>query len=405
MLVLPGMTVRRTFTLPDELFDRAERLAKDPKRRYSGLNDLVIDALDQFLVDAEEVVDSALGPRAHGGGPSLAATPPELDDPSHGFVRIFHSSKSQMSRQVSEMLENVMDAPSNLDSTALTHVEGATAFEPPHPVANGPDEPQFGLHNRDYPSLWSLRLLALASSDGPVHYSEFAWALNLAGIILGKRLNDIQKENPSPLDPSRMFPKVRESKKDQWGGFLTEGFTPGQARTLRAPFPNHALGRVQTKRAGDGRGGLLARGPLPQWGAVTFEIEGQDFLLGPTTDGLNLLSSMEGTSLHLPHSPDQATSFLSVLKEASPADYKSFVAITKCIAEEPTREELLDNFGAALAGILGGDANQSDKQISGTMQGYVSRAREWGLVEAELTRPGRRYALTDFGERWLESQR
>lgn len=399
------MAVRRTFTLPDELFDRAERLAKDPKRRYSGLNDLMIDALDQFLVDAEEVASASPGAEATSRGLSLGATAKDRNDPGGVLALIRDSSSPQMSVRIREMLESVRAELGELDSTALETVKDAVDFEPAHPVANGPDEPQFGLHNRDYPSLWSLRLLAIAAMDGPVRYSEFAWALNVAGIIMGTRLSELQETTPSPLDPSLMFPKVRQSKKDQWGGFLTEGFTSGQARTLRAPFPNHALGRVQTKRSGDGRGELLARGPLPQWGAVAFEMQGQDFLLGPTKGGLNLLSDMEGVSLELPHTPDQATSFLSILKEVSPADYQSFVAVAKCIADQPTRDELLETFGDALAGIVGGKSQQSDKQISGTMQGYVSRAREWGLVEAELTRPGRQYSLTEFGTAWLSNQR
>ncbi len=36
------------------------------------------------------------------------------------------------------------------------------------------DEALFGLHNRDFPSLWALRLLAQQASDGPISWTEFA---------------------------------------------------------------------------------------------------------------------------------------------------------------------------------------------------------------------------------------
>lgn len=393
--------VRRTFTLPDELFERAERVAEDPSRRYSGLNALLIDALDQFLVDSESTSGGTASP-APSIGTSQTGAPGRtaLDALVSGQIE---RVQSLLSTPVAEMLRRVTETrPTNLADTALRPVGGAKAFEPTERVENGPDEPQFGLHNRDYPSLWSLQLLAEATTKGPVRYSEFAWALNLAGVVFGDAVRQIYESSPEPMamDPSRMFPKIRDSKKGQWEKFSSQRFTPGEARVLRAPFPNHALGRVQAKRSGAGRGEILARGPLPQWKAIAFETDGRDLLLGPTDRGLELLKSMEGITLDLPHDQKKAEDFLSYLEDTSPADYESFVILSRCVEEEPTRDELVQTFGRALLGQLDLSADQYERQIAGVMQGYVSRAREWGLVEPRLARPGRRYTLTSFGARW-----
>lgn len=265
-------------------------------------------------------------------------------------------------------------------------------------------QPLFGLHNRDYPSIWALRLLAEATSEGPVLWSEFASGLELTARALGEalRLLDQMKipgESRRPgLRYATAFPNPGKARKSlgQWIP------TNREDRKVRLhPFVKNNVARIQG--GGHTFGGPEARGPLARWGAVAFDQSGRDYTLGVTSAGFELLGLTEGLSLELPHRADHAERFLRYLCENSPGDAAGFLKVMKVIGDSsPGRDDLIRANKAFFEGFLEKPGREQDLRYAGTMtQGYVARGREWGLIDPDqkLADDGKRklYELTKLG--------
>lgn len=290
---------------------------------------------------------------------------------------------------------------------------------------NKDEEALFGLHNRDYPSLWALQLLARSTIDGPVLWSEFTSGIERTGREMGRALKLIDQlklpgSNSRPgLKCATAFPVTEKALSHRSGQWIrTED---DRARVRLTAYVKNTVARIQ----GNGRyRPFEARGPLPRWSAIAFEHTGEDFRVGVTSEGLDLLRKMSGISLELPHDPFFTYAFMDFLRDHGRGDYEGFRQVLGSIQQKDrNRDQLTDAnwefFTRMLERSRMASGNQNDRSydepirgrdtyVSTMTQGYVARGREWGLVVPELSPDARGkkkiYRLTSIGEEWLAGQ-
>jgi hypothetical protein len=222
----------------------------------------------------------------------------------------------------------------------------------------------FGLHNRDYPTLWALEVLMQMTQDRAVPFSEFVRRVTEAAWEQGRALMELEAVGGQKF--SAMFPTNRSK-------------VPAAEGRFRA----FAIGGCE-----DVAGVLRTAGPFFEWQVASVaEVEGR-IVIGPTIGGYALMRSLTGITVHEPHDTQYATSFLQHLKLRAPADWAGFDSLLEILGESVTREELVTAFSTRWP-ELGGS------EVATDAAGYVARAREWGLVAPKQVRG--RYELTDFG--------
>jgi hypothetical protein len=438
--------------LPPELLERANREVASPDSAATHLNDLVVEALGQYL----DELDAATGAQAtmpelpsstslrteaiesitpeirlHQRGPAdpWAKIDPQLASVLSGAGSVYRFLASALDSEFGSTKKLSPSSPEAIRFLELrdeviqaSRIEAVRcqALEPDPDIAN-PDgqQPIFGLHNRDYTSLWSLQHLASATREGPVNWSEFAPGLSILAQQFGSmavtldEVRVIGGEHRSPgLRYVSGFPKP--SPEAQMSGSSTTGqwlsSTRGAKRARLSSFVRNNVASVQRSR--DPAFAYEARGPLASWNAITFRPDGSDFLVSPSEAGISLLEGVAGVSLDLPHSPQQADTFFRHLARYSPGDSQGFRAVLTPIASNPTREELIEEtrdffVESSKRGSGRGLGPQNPDRYTWTMaQGYLARAREWGLVDPSMTRSERSksrvYALTEIGEEILK---
>jgi hypothetical protein len=232
------------------------------------------------------------------------------------------------------------------------------------------DEPLFGMHNRDYPSLWVAFRLAERTAHGPVPYDAF--------------VDDVTEE---AWEYAAALLELEEAT----GSKLTALFPTNQAKpqSARDGFRTFAVGSVVA-----GANGIRADGPAFAWRIFQVKrAQGGEIVLSLTEVGLELLKRLDGLSLETPHAASMAETFLRHVRTHAPGDWWGFQTVLSAVAEQPTRVELVDSFQR-------GRPDWSPNVAATNAQGYVARAREWGLVEPKQV--GGRYGLTELGAGVLE---
>jgi hypothetical protein len=257
----------------------------------------------------------------------------------------------------------------SLEQTALRLAEEGYPIDG---QAQVDDEPLFGMHNRDFPSLWAAYGLARRARTAPVPYDAFVDDITAEAWEFAAGLEPLEESGRQKL--TALFPTNRD-----------------KPQSSADAFKAFAVGSVT-----NGRGGpLRADGPLFAWrvGQVV-QADGQ-ILFGLTTDGWRLLRELDGISLELPHPQALAWKFFDHLRRLSPGDWWGFRRTLEAVADDPTRPELVQAFQDARP-------DWSSNVAATNAQGYLARAREWGLVQPKQVVG--RYALTDFGSEVLAAQ-
>lgn len=230
------------------------------------------------------------------------------------------------------------------------------------------DAPLFGLHNRDFASLWALHELAAITAEKA---EPLASALD--------RVTDRAWEFSARLRPFDVGAELK----------LTSLFPTNRtkAQSASGQFRAFAIGTVRQTE-----GQLYADGPLFVWRAVQAQETDGVVEIGLTDPGWELLSSIDGISLRLPHGFDLMKRFLDYLAIHAPADLEGFIVGLCGAGERMQRGQLIETYRAAYP-------TWTDTQASTNAAGYVARGREWGLIEPKLV--DRRYQLTADGEKWM----
>lgn len=239
---------------------------------------------------------------------------------------------------------------------------GSLSTLPPSPGADS----LYGLHNRDYPTLWvAFSLIKMvASNRGPIEWSQFADSILEGAWKLGAHLARLDRERAQhEMKAAVGFPINREKRQSSEARFMAH--MAGSASQVGAPSgPLFAMQLAGTDSAGSGQ-----------------------MMVAPTEEGVALCRSLvaSGLGARPPHTEAAWRAFRNHLKDRLPEDYAAWVRVLKFLATGPDRDALVGHFteewsGAAAATNVGG---------------YVSRGREWGLVEHKLV--DGHYGLTDRG--------
>jgi hypothetical protein len=252
---------------------------------------------------------------------------------------------------------------------------------PPHPgvdlsvgVADPEQEPLLGLHNRDYPSLWAAGRLARYTTEDVIPFEDFRRRATLAAWYYGAQLSSIANDGGPRL--TALFPT-----------------NPRKPESAERAFENFAIGSVPRRLSVTGP--VKAMGPLFVWRLCQLQRKGDKLVVAMTPAGRNLLEKLVGISLRLPHDPEMSARFLQHVFDHSPGDRWGFEQVLEVVKEEPDR-------GEVVAAFAGARPEWTAATASSVAQGYVARAREWGLLEPRLQNG--RYRLTLLGEKWQAYQ-
>lgn len=231
----------------------------------------------------------------------------------------------------------------------------------------------YGMHNRDYPSLWAASQICEMTKDGPILLNDALALLLPEAWSMGERLKQLDEAGlVRGVKLSALFPTNKLKSKQSEGKF--SDFAVGwQAKN----------GSEQTEW----------QGPLPEWKVIGIEEGPKGNMVGMTVVGRQLLQDLSGLTVAQPHPPELAHRFFEHLRQHDPSDWIGFVTMMKAASLRLNREETIQMF-----------ANQWPAQIEHekNTQGYVARSREWGLIE--MAQIDRCYVLTDFGESVLVAE-
>jgi hypothetical protein len=226
------------------------------------------------------------------------------------------------------------------------------------------EEPLFGMHNRDYPSLWAARRLLVYLDEGAITFEEFAERATEEAWAYAAELRALELELETKL--TALFPTNVDKREAASGAFRA-----------------FALGSIALNGTA-----IRADGPLFLWRVIDVERHDAAVAVGLRREGRELLARLSGLTVAQPHAPELARTFLAHLEEHAPADYWGFGHVLSTVAERPTRLELVDAFQQARP-------DWRESVAATNAQGYVARGREWGLIAPKVV--DGRYELTDFG--------
>ena len=361
--------------LPASLVREVDQLVLSGQGAYESRQEFFSEAIQNHLLEVKHGATDAgqlLLARDLGGPPQ---TPVELAARHEdGQSRATPTSPEPASEAPTLPLALADGSPivlvSNISDTALPRVDRGAVVEDGHAVFKR--EPLFGLHNRDYPSLWALSVVARMTADGPAPASEVYADATRAAWRYASSLTDLEKKVAGK--PTALFPT-----------------NIAKPQSAEAGFRAFALGVINRKLNGDGT--FATTGPLFSWQVVQLvKSENDAPRLGLTTAGWNLVEAMAGLTLASPRDREYADRFLAHLREHAPWDWAGFEQLLSIVRERPTRTELAAQFGSC-------HPAWSPAMQNTNAAGFVARAREWGLLESKLI--DGRYALAEYGESML----
>ena len=230
----------------------------------------------------------------------------------------------------------------------------------------------YGLHNRDYPTIWATHRLLTATFErnAPMPWSEYLAFVLDAAWTQGANLAGMDSERgDGELKASVGFPLNRPKR-----------------QSAEARFAEHMVGTIDLVRG--------PAGPIFALKLAGARRDGKGYVVAPTPEADVLMRLLEATGLmpQPPHPEASWRAFSVYLRASLEDDYGAWRRVLTEIKQTPSREELVAQFASAWPGAA----------AATNVAGYVSRGREWGLVEPKL-REGR-YALTERGQREIREK-
>lgn len=238
---------------------------------------------------------------------------------------------------------------------------------PTLPPAPG-HEANFGLHNRDYPTIWACDLLGRMTAEArkPIAWETFSEELLRKSWAVGRRLAADDAESGRPVKAAVGFPTKAAKKEAAERRFLAHAF--GLPTSRGNPGPVFVFRWVGIERA-----------------------EGEP-RIALTDAGVAVLRALAETGDRGPPFGEAAWRvFVDHLGKHALAELKAWLSVLELLREQPNRTELVERCTSWWQG----------SEAATNAMSYVSRGREWGLVEAKL-RPDNRYALTERGAAELD---
>ena len=256
--------------------------------------------------------------------------------------------------------------PVTMAMTELVPREPGFSISPTDDLGQPEGKALFGLHNRDYPSLWALSQLAAMANEEPIPVVDYHAQVLKGAWDFGKHL--LSMEEHTGRKCTALFPT-----------------NPDKRKSAEARFCMFAIGDFRIKRDKT----ISTSGPLFEWRAVGLSGSVDQPRIGLTAAGWQLLAALEGLSVDEPHAPASVAAFLTHLKEHAAADLRGFVEVLRAIGPGgATRQDVLEHAGAQWP-------EWNENKVSTNAAGYIARAREWGLIEPKQS--NFHYHLTPLG--------
>jgi len=328
--------------LPLHLIRGIDRLIQAGTGGYATRAEFIVDAIEERLIELT-VPAASVDPEPSSGNQSdtpvaLATLPPQV---------------------------SALDGPAPWDNGRINYSPSVFVIAQEELTGTPEGKGLFGLHNRDYPSLWALAELAAMTIDGAIEVETYYERILRLAWDQGRRLLDLESRIGRKC--TALFPTNTEKRKSAEAGF--RAFAVGDFR-VRSD------------------GAIVTFGPLFEWYVASL-VHGKSgrLCIATTAVGRELLEALSGLDVIEPHRG--AGVFLAHLDAYAPGDFAGFAEVLSAIGREgATRDDVMKHFEKQWP-------DWSPNEISTNSAGYVARAREWGLVEPKQTNG--LYRLTEFG--------
>ncbi|MEK6251323.1 MAG: ribbon-helix-helix domain-containing protein [Actinomycetota bacterium] len=347
--------------VPSPLLREIDELVRSGLGGYETRVEVMLDALQNHVLEVK--YGAAEGCQR----PLLPATEPEPTGPASANGGKA-AKKSKAAPAVPTAISNGERVPplEDLSQTELHLAKHGAVLNEGLAVVK--HEPVFGLHNRDYPSIWAAHALATETENGPVSWEGFLANVTAEAWRFAESIRPLEETLGYKL--RALYPTNFSKPQSAEEGFRAFG-----------------VGSIAKRPRDDGK--LDASGPLFSWGSIQVTREDEVLQVGLTSQGYELLEALNGLSLRWPHEGKQAEAFLAFLRDRAPWDWSGFERLLELVANLPTRVELAQQFKEWRP-------TWSDAMANTNAAGFVARAREWGLLEPKLI--DGHYALTEMGE-------
>ncbi|MGC4936945.1 hypothetical protein [Kribbella sp. DT2] len=234
-------------------------------------------------------------------------------------------------------------------------VEAALEATPPTAPRLVQEGHNFGLHNRDLPTLWVLADLMVNAADG-LEWTKYFEQLRERAQKAGRWLRKQDADSHAAVKAAVGFPRDGAKAKASEDRFLSTA--------------------VGAPRSGQGPAFLMG----------LIGVAGEPAEVRPTPEAVELLRELAATGLthQVPQSAEAARRWLRHLQAVASQEHATWLQVLRALEGRPTRADLTDLF-----------PQWPGTQADTNCMGYISRGREWGLVRPELV--DGRYELTDLG--------
>jgi DNA-binding PadR family transcriptional regulator len=291
-----------------------------------------------------------------------------LAEENHGAVEPLSLQQDRKPTPLVAVPEpNFEFAPDIVESVGLFGDWLSNGAVPTLPPAAG-HEANFGLHNRDYPTIWACDQLGRMTTEAgaAIRWETLSEQLLHSSWAVGRRLAVDDAESGRPVKAGVGFPTNPAKKEAAERRFLAHSFGLPTARGN--PGPVFVFRWVGVERA-----------------------EGKRHI-ALTDAGVALLRALAKTGDSGPPFGLSAwRTFVDHLGEHASGELRAWLSVLELLREQPNRTELVERCNAWWRG----------NEAATNAMSYVSRGREWGLVEAKLS-PDNRYALTERGAAELD---
>lgn len=366
--------------LPAALLREVDQLVLSGRGGYATRQEFFLEAIQNHVMEVKHgpAVGGQLLLDADLASTSIARRPLQTTSAINDVKSSTRAAQSANGQAPSgpavsqSVVDQNLEAISDLARTALkTKTRGQAVSGG---IARFKQEPLLGLHNRDYPSLWALSLLAEMAYEEPVPAPLFVEEATRQAWRYAQALGGLEKRTKIKL--TALFPTNMVKPQSAEEGFRA-----------------FAIGTIARKPGADGH--VDTSGPLFSWQAAQLVKPNGTIHIGLTPAGWELTEAMLGLTLDWPHGREFAERFFAYLREHAPWDWSGFDQILSVVSESPTRPELAARFASWQPEWTSAMANT-------TSSGYIARARAWGVVEPKMIEG--RYALTDFGRSMLRER-
>lgn len=232
----------------------------------------------------------------------------------------------------------------------------------------------FGLHNRDFPTIWALDWLGrlVTEAGRPIAWAQYLSELVPRAWALGSALQTADLANGALAKRAAGFP-TNTKKHD----------------AAEQRFLAHSVGSVAIPRGTS----MATRndGPLFVFRLVGLAVDGDAVLVAPTHEAVVLLRDLGRANAGTvrPFPPEAWAAFSAHLEQFSPEEIAVWRRVLTVLADKPGRTTV-----AARCSWWSGSIAETNAMS------YIARGREWGLVEPKMV--DGHYDLTELGTAEVE---